>query len=148
MKLLITLLLSINLYAQDALYFFPQDAKKAKEKIEKLMKNAKYSIDIAMYNFGDKKLAKLLDKAQKRGVNVNIFYDKKDVDFKNIEAKILKKKLHTKIAIFDKSIVVFGSPNWTKNSFKENYEVLYITDNEKLLIEFNKFFNTLESIKK
>lgn len=148
MKLLIILLLSINLYAQDTLYFFPQDAKKAKERIEKLINNSKYSIDIAMYNFGDKKLAELLDKAQKRGVSVKIFYDKKDVDFKNINAQTLKKKLHTKIAIFDKNTVVFGSPNWTKKSFKENYEVLYITDDEKLLTEFNKFFSTLESIKK
>jgi len=148
MKLLIILLLSINLYAQDALYFFPQDAKKAKKRIEKLINNSIYSIDIAMYNFGDKKLAKLLDKAQKRGVSVKIFYDKKDVDFKKINAKTLKKKLHTKIAIFDKNTVVFGSPNWTKKSFTENYEVLYITDDEKLLTEFNKFFSTLESIKK
>jgi len=148
MKLLIILFLSINLYAQDTLYFFPQDAKKAKQKIEKLINNSKYSIDIAMYNFEDKKLAKLLDKAQKRGVSVKIFYDKKDVDFKNIDAKTLKKKLHTKIAIFDKKIVVFGSPNWTKKSFRDNYEVLYITDAKKLLTEFNKFFSTLQSIKK
>jgi phosphatidylserine/phosphatidylglycerophosphate/cardiolipin synthase-like enzyme len=143
MKILIILLLSISLYAKDSLYFFPQDAKKAKSDIEKLINNSKKSIDIAMYNFGHKKIAKLLDKAQKRGVAVKIFYDKKDVDFKNIKAKKLSKKLHTKIAIFDKKTVVFGSPNWTKKSFKKNYEVLYITDDKKLLFEFNKFFKTL-----
>ncbi|MCK9492443.1 MAG: phospholipase D-like domain-containing protein [Sulfurimonas sp.] len=144
MRLFIILLLSISIYAQDSLYFFPQDAKIAKDDIEKLIKSSKHSIDIAMYNFGDKKLATLLDKAQKRGVSVKIFYDKKDVDFKNIDAKTLKRKLHTKIAIFDKKIVVFGSPNWTKKSFKDNYEVLYITDDKKLLAMFNKFFQTLD----
>ena len=123
MKLFLILLLSINLYAQNTLYFFPKDGQKAIKHIEKLIKNSNNSINIAMYNFGYKKFAKLLNKAHKRGVKINIYYDKKTVDFKNIEAKKLDKKLHTKLAIFDKKIVVFGSPNWTKKSFKENYEV-------------------------
>lgn len=144
MKLFLILLLSISLYAQNSLYFFPKDAKKAKNEIEKLINNSKQSIDIAMYNFGDKKLAKLLDKAHKRGVKIKVFYDKKDVDFNEVKVKTLDKKLHTKIAIFDKKIVVFGSPNWTKKSFKKNYEVLYITDDKKLLKEFNKFFKSLD----
>ena len=143
MKLFLILLLCINIYAQDKLYFFPKQAKEAKTDIEKLIKNSKKSIDIAMYNFADKKFAKLLDKAHKRGVRVTVFYGKKDVDFKNIQAKTTDKKLHTKIAIFDKRTVVFGSPNWTKKSFKENYEVLYITDDKKILADFNNFFKSL-----
>lgn len=144
MKLFLILLISISLYAQNSLYFFPHDAKKAKSDIEKLINSSKFSIDIAMYNFGDKRLAKLLVKAQKRGVKVKVFYDKKDVEFNEVQAKTLDEKLHTKIAIFDKKIVVFGSPNWTKKSFKKNYEVLYITDDKKLLKEFNKFFKSLD----
>lgn len=144
MKLFLILLLSINIYAQNTLYFFPQDAKSATKEIEKLITNSKESIDIAMYNFEHKKFAKLLNEAQKRGVDVNIFYDKKDVDFKNIKTKKVDKKLHTKIAIFDKKIVVFGSPNWTKKSFNNNYEVLYITDDKKLVSKFNNFFKTLD----
>ncbi|EQB39787.1 hypothetical protein M947_04215 [Sulfurimonas hongkongensis] len=144
MKLFLILLISINLYAKSSLYFFPKDAKRAKDDIEKLINSSKHSIDIAMYNFGDKKLVKLLQKAQKRGVIVKVFYDKKDVNFKNIKAKTLDKKLHTKIAIFDKKIVAFGSPNWTKKSFKKNYEVLYITNDKKLLREFNGFFEKLK----
>nr|WP_321267795.1 phospholipase D-like domain-containing protein [uncultured Sulfurimonas sp.] len=144
MKIFIILLLSISLYAKDALYFFPQDAKKAQNEIEKLINNSNQSIEIAMYNFGHKKIAKLLDEAQKRGVEVKVFYGKKDVNFKNIDAKTVDRKLHTKIAIFDKKTVVFGSPNWTKKSFKNNYEVLYITDDAKLLAKFNEFFKTLK----
>jgi phosphatidylserine/phosphatidylglycerophosphate/cardiolipin synthase-like enzyme len=143
MKLFLILILSINIYAQNTLYFFPADAKAAKQKIQSLIKNSKESIDIAMYNFEHKKFAKLLDKAQTRGVKVTLFYDKKDVEFKNIDAKKTDKKLHTKIAIFDKQTVVFGSPNWSKKSFKENYEVLYITDDKKIVLQFNKFFKEL-----
>ena len=144
MKIFLILIITINIYALDKLYFFPKDAKEARKSIEKLIKNSKESIDIAIYNFGDKKFAKLLDKAKKRGLYVNIFYDKKTIDFKNIKAKKVDKKLHTKIAIFDKKIVVFGSPNWTKKSFKENYEVLYITDDTKIVSKFNDFFKTLD----
>ncbi len=143
MKIFLILIITINIYALDKLYFFPKDAKEARRSIEKLIKNSKESIDIAIYNFGDKKLAKLLDKAKKRGLDIDIFYDKKTVDFKYIKAKKVDKKLHTKLAIFDKNIVIFGSPNWTKKSFKENYEVLYITDNNKIVSQFNIFFKKL-----
>jgi phosphatidylserine/phosphatidylglycerophosphate/cardiolipin synthase-like enzyme len=143
MKFFLFLILCLNIYAQEIVYFLPKDSKKAKKNIENLINNSKVSIDIAMYNFGYKKFAKLLDKAQARGVKVKIFYDKKDVNFKNIDAKKLDKKLHTKIAIFDKKIVVFGSPNWKKKSFKDNYEVLYITDEKKIITQFNEFFETL-----
>ena len=144
MRLFLILILSINIYASDKLYFFPKEAKKAKEHIEKLIKNADKSIDIAMYNFGDSKLAKLLKKADKRGVDVKIFYTKKDVSLPDEGIKITKRKLHTKIAIFDKKTVVFGSPNWTKKSFKDNYEVLYITDKKKIVLRFNEFFKELD----
>lgn len=146
MKLLLILLLTLSLYAKDTLYFLPNDGDKAIDKIENLIKNSKVSIDIAMYNFKYNRFAKLLDNAKKRGVKVTIFYDKKDVKFKYISAKKVDKKLHTKIAIFDKKSVVFGSPNWSKKSFKENYEVLYITDDKKLLSKFNDFFLKLEML--
>ena len=144
MKLFLILLLSINIFAQDKLYFLPADSKKAIKHIEKLIENSNTSIDIAMYNFGYSKFARLLESAQKRGEKVNIFYDKKDVNFKNIISKQVDKKLHTKIAIFDKKTVIFGSPNWTKKSFKANYEVLYITDDKKIVSKFYQFFRELE----
>lgn len=143
MKILLILLLSISIYAKDTLYFLPEDSKDAINKIEKLIKNSKKSIDIAIYNIKYERFAKLLDKAQKRGVKVTLLYDKKDVDFKYVDAKKVDKKLHTKIAIFDKKTVIFGSPNWSKKSFKTNYEVLYVSDDEKLLKKFNKFFTNL-----
>ena len=146
MKLILILLLSISLYAKNDIYFFPQDANKASDDIAKLINESKTSIDIAMYNFKYNKFAKLLQKAKDRGVKVKIFYTKKDIDFKDIKAIAVKdRKLHTKIAIFDKKIVAFGSPNWKKKSFTKNYEVLYITDDKKLLLEFNKFYKMLEN---
>ena len=143
MKLLLILLLTINIYAQDKLFFLPKDGKAAKKCIEKLIKKSQTSIDIAMYNIEDKKIAKLLSKAYNRGVAVTIFYDKKGVKLSHVNKMKVKQKLHTKIAIFDKEIVVFGSANWTRENFKENYEVIYVTDDEKIVSQFNDFFETL-----
>jgi len=143
MKQILILLLCINIYAQDKLFFLPQDGKVAKKCIEKLIKKSQTSIDIAMYNIEDKKIAKLLSKAYNRGVDVTVFYDKKGVKLSHVNKTKVKQKLHTKIAIFDKKIVVFGSANWTKENFKENYEVIYVTDDEKVVSQFNEFFKTL-----
>ena len=140
--IIISLLLSITLYAKEYIYFLPEDSKLAKDHIVKLIKNSKTSIDIAMYNLGYKKFIKQLKKAKKNGVDVNIVYDK-GADLSKLEAKKIKEKLHTKLAIFDKKIVVFGSANWTKASFSENYEIIYISDDEKLVNKFNKFFKGL-----
>ncbi len=140
--IIISLLLSITLYAKEYIYFLPADAKKAKNHIEKLIKNSKSSIDIAMYNLGYKKFIKQLKKAKKKGVEVNIVYDK-GADLRKLDARKLKEKLHTKLAIFDKKTVVFGSANWTKASFSENYEIIYISDEENLVSKFNTFFKGL-----
>ena len=98
-----------------------------------------------MYNFKYKKFVKALKNAAKRGVKVKIYYYKKKVEFnKKIQIIKIKKKLHTKIAIFDKKKVVFGSLNWTKDSFVNNYEVMYITDKKEIVKEFNTFFNSIK----
>ena len=144
MKFILILLLTLNLYAKDKVYFLPKDADKAEDYIETLIKNSKTNIDIAMYNFSHDKFAKLLRKAKKRGVKVKVYYDKEDVKFGKVKTKRVSKKLHTKIAIFDKETVVFGSANWTVENFRNNYEVLYITDKKKIVSQFNEFFEELD----
>jgi len=143
MKFILIILLALSLYAKDKVYFLPKEAKKAEKTIEKLIINSKTSIDIAMYNFAHDKFAKLLRKAKKRGVKVKVYYEKEDVKFGKVKTKKVRKKLHTKIAIFDKQIVVFGSANWTVENFQKNYEVLFITDKKKIVSKFNSFFKDL-----
>ncbi len=122
----------------------PKEGKKAQNAIERLIKEATTSIDIAMYNFAHDKFTKLLKKAKKEGLKLKIYFDKEDFKFGKLKTKQVDRKLHTKIAIFDKKIVVFGSANWTEENFKKNYEVLFITDKEKIVSKFNKFFKGLD----
>jgi len=143
--LFLNIILFVNLFAIENVYFLPKQSSEAKAEILNLINNAKTNIDIAMYNFKYKKFAKALKKAEKRGVAVKIYYYKKKLDFsKKITLIKIKNKLHTKIAIFDKKRVVFGSLNWTKESFNNNYEVMYITDKKDIVKEFNTFFNSIK----
>ena len=144
-SLIISLILFANVFASENVYFLPKQTNEAKAEILSLINNAKSNIDIAMYNFKYRKFAKALGNAAKRGVDVKLYYYKKKVTLdKKIKAIKVKTKLHTKIAIFDKKKVLFGSLNWTKDSFKNNYEVMYITDKKDILKEFNEFFKTIK----
>lgn len=133
-KLLLVLFFYVSLFGYDKIYFLPDDSKKTKEEIVYLLENAKTKIDIAMYNFSYEKFLKALKKAHKNGVQITIIYEKSDLKFPK-EFKLIKpkRKQHIKLAIIDDKIAVYGSSNWTKDSFNENYELLNITnDKEKL----------------
>ena len=139
---------------QNHVYFFPKQADEAKDKIVELIANSKDTIKISMYNFSYKKFAKELVEASKKGVKIQVILDEKKVEeddeiYKylkknDIEIIISKKKLHTKIAIFDNKIALIGSLNWTKESFEENYDLIYITDDKKVIdkiVEIKEIFN-------
>lgn len=156
LKLLFTLfLLAVTLNANDTLFLLPKESKNAQEHIETLIKTAQKSIDVAMYNFELKEFAKALVKAQKNGVEVNVFLDAQKIKDKASEYDYLRKngvrvfiigkeKLHTKLAIFDKHTAVFGSSNWTKESFDENYEIIYVSKQQEILEKLNTLIKELK----
>ena len=135
---------------QNHVYFFPKQAEEAKDKIVELIANSKDTIKISMYNFSYKKFAKELVEASKKGVKIQVILDEKKVEeddeiYKylkknDIEIIISKKKLHTKIAIFDNKIALIGSLNWTKESFEENYESLLMSNNKEIIADIDNFF--------
>lgn len=156
---LLVILLSFNLYSKDnrtyistnmnEVYFLPKESNKTKENILNLIKNAKESISIGMYNFSYKKFAKELVSSSKNGIKIKIVLDKSKIKknnkiykyFKNngIDVKIADKKLHTKVAIFDEKVAVLGSINWTKESFKDNYEIVLFTKDKKIINKMLSF---------
>ena len=135
---------------QNHVYFFPKQADEAKDKIVELIANSKDTIKISMYNFSYKKFAKELVEASKKGVKIQVILDEKKVEeddeiYKylkknDIEIIISKKKLHTKIVIFDNKIALIGSLNWTKESFEENYESLLMSNNKEIIADIDNFF--------
>ena len=158
---LIIIFLSFNIYAKEnktfsltntnEIYFLPKEADLAKDNILRLIKKSKKSILIAMYNFSYKKFAKELVTSAKDGVKITIILDKSKVDKKDkiykylksngINVKIANKKMHLKIALFDENIAILGSTNWTKESFKDNYEVVLFTRDKKVINKIQDSLN-------
>lgn len=144
----------VNLNASSEFFFLPKDGEKAKDKIVSLIEKSDKSIDIAMYNFSYKKFLKELEKASKRGVKVNLYLDKekldkndkihKFLDKSGIKYKVLPNKNHIKLALFDEKTAIFGSINYTKESFEENFELLYLTTKDSDIKSLKELFNSLE----
>lgn len=148
----ISIFLVINLFANE-IYILPKQSEDIKDKISESITSAKSEILIAMYNFSYKKFAKDLVEASKNGVKITVFLDAKKVkedseifDFlkKNgIKVILVKDKMHLKLALIDSKIAIFGSINWTKESFEENYELVYISEDKKTIDELTSFIKTL-----
>lgn len=159
--LFITLFLFSNLlFSNEAILSFnqtlilPKQNEEAKNKIIELISTSKESINISMYNFSYKKFAKELVDASKNGVKIKLILDKSKVEkddkiykfLKNngIEIIIPKDKVHTKVAVFDDKTLLFGSLNWTKESFENNYEILLISNDKKIIYDVNNFINSFK----
>lgn len=145
-KILLICLLVISSFSFDKIYFLPDESSTVQKEIIDLIENAHTSIDIVMYNIDYKKFEKALRKASKNGVNVVIIYEKSKLKFhKNIKLVQTKRKLHIKLAIIDKKFAIYGSANWKKESFEENYEIINITDEKE---KIQKFQEIVEKIKR
>lgn len=149
--------LTFSLFAKDLneIYFLPKQSQEVKEKIISLINESKSSISISMYNFSYKKFVKHLVKAKKKkNIKITVILDKSKVQKDDEVYKILKKnhinvyipskKLHTKLALFDEKILLLGSSNWTKKSFEDNYEVVLVSKNKKIIKKTKKFLDSLQ----
>jgi len=148
-KLLIILLFSFSIFANEV-FLLPDESNLAKQRIGTLIKDAKSSIFVAMYNFTYKKIAKDLLIASNNGIKVIVLLDKEKI-FDNDILKLLenskikvivnkdKNKMHMKAILIDDKIAIIGSTNFTKKSFKENYDLIYISKDEKLVSKLKEF---------
>ncbi|OCL82092.1 phospholipase D-like domain-containing protein [Arcobacter porcinus] len=149
-KLLIIFIFVINIFASET-FILPKDKNIFEKELEKLVLNAEKSIFISIYNFSSKKLAKELIKAKERGVEILVIFDKVKVEEDDKIYKMLKKnkietkiiddkiKMHIKAMLIDENIALIGSANYTKKSFEENYELLYISSEESLINRLKDF---------
>jgi phosphatidylserine/phosphatidylglycerophosphate/cardiolipin synthase-like enzyme len=148
---LISIFMVLNLYSNEV-FILPKQGDEIKDKISDFIQSSKSEIQIAMYNFSYKKFAKDLVDASKKGVKITVFLDAKKVkedseiaDFlkkNDIKVVLVKDKMHLKLAIFDSKLAIFGSVNWTKESFEENYELVYICEDKKTIDSLNSFIKS------
>lgn len=152
--------------ANEIVYFLPFESRQALGHLISLINGAQKNINISIYSFTNKEIAKALKKAAQRGVSINIIYDmesnKKNPKstigylskYKNIQTCLLsglsaknkqyKGLMHQKMAIIDRSVLILGSANWSKSAFENNYETLMLTSNpqsiQKALESYSRMF--------
>ena len=165
-KLLLLSLVTIVLLGSE-LYFLPFEAEAAKKRLLFWIDKSKSSIDIAIYSFTNKTIAKHLKNAAKRGVKIRIVADYKQstksrysqigylAKYKNISIYLLKGKyakkgeyygkMHMKLAIIDNKKLVFGSANWSYSAFRTNYELIYFLQDYAKAKKAKKYFELLYS---
>ncbi len=154
MRVIVLFFLFFSLSFSSQLYFLPKESKEATTKLISLIENSSFSVDVAVYNFTYKKLAKALKDSAKKGVKVTVILDKEKIsEEEKTQYTYLKKeginivltsnKLHIKMAIFDKKTALLGSANWKKESFTKDYEILYFTNENKTLDKLNSIFKEL-----
>ena len=163
MKNIILILLSFSILFSSEVYFMPKDGKKAEQKLYSLYSHAKKEIKITIYTFTNKKLARALKIAAKKGVQIYIIADKEEAKYKrsvipnlaalkNFHVYLLSgkeykdgksAKMHVKLSIIDNNYLITGSANYSYSAFYKNYEYLIINKDRYLINEFKAFFNHL-----
>ncbi len=166
-KLLLCLLFLLSmklLYSYEKIYFMPYEQSQALKDLLQTISNAKSNIDIAIYSFTNREIAKALRDASSKGIKINVIYDisQKTISnstigylekFSNIHTCLLegnsakngkyKGIMHKKMMIVDDKIIAFGSANWSKNAFENNYETLYFTDSPEIIKKANIYYKKM-----
>lgn len=127
------------------------------QRIRSLLNQSKTSIDICIFTITDDRIAASILEAFRRGVAVRIItdndksYDPGSDASRLAEAGIplridqTQYHMHHKFAIFDGSILLNGSYNWTRSAADQNEENIIVTSSRKLILEFSKVFESLWS---
>ena len=110
--------------------------------IERLIAAATTSVEAALYRINNPVLAHALEEAFQRGVRVRLVLDRNKFEEDRTTRQLLSEvsfpyrllygregqgsKMHHKFALFDSSVALTGSYNWTIESETHNYENLLI----------------------
>ncbi len=126
------------------------------EDLINVINHTKEELNIAIYNLDNEQIAEAISSASERGVSIRIIVDEENAENKdskeiltelkklNIPIKIdINGKMHVKLTISDNQTVVTGSFNYTKDSAKDNQEILLTVNNHNLASSMNTTFNEL-----
>lgn len=128
--------------------------KEFPEKVIPLIKQAKSSIEIVVFNWywypdqigaAVQRFNNAIIVAARRGVNVRVIISSDQIVNILSQNKVKAKKflshrtLHTKLMIIDDTIAILGSHNYTEAAFTTNYEVS-IGIQEKRIVKRLKFY--------
>lgn len=132
--------------------------KEYPNKVIPLIKNAKHSIKIVMFDwrwypdyieYPIQQFNVALLQAHKIGVKVSAITNFKDIADRLQKLGMKSKHLvrnrlvHTKLMIIDDEIAIIGSHNFTNNAFSHNFEISVIVDEKSEIERLTKLFNDM-----
>lgn len=127
--------------------------------IERLLLDARVSVDAALYRITNPRLARALGKARDRGLRVRLLVDRNKYQATAVTRKLIAEnslpfqaiygrkekgsKLHHKFAVLDRHIVLTGSYNWTIDSEERNFDHMLVLRDTDLVLAYQQEFERL-----
>jgi len=134
-------------------FFSPSD--NCPRRIRGLLARAKHSIDICVFTITDDRLSSAILDAHRRRVKVRVITDDDKTTDRGADAERLAEAgvdlrvdrsiyhMHHKFALFDRSLLLTGSYNWTRSAADSNEENFIITGDLRFIEPFSKLFEKL-----
>lgn len=120
-----------------------------------LFRSAKSAADVCVFTITDDRIRDAMLDAHRRGIKIRVISDdeKSEDRGSDIEAFIAagievitdrtEAHMHHKFAIFDGKLLLTGSYNWTRSAAMANQENIALTEDTKLIREFQREFDNL-----
>lgn len=134
-------------------YFAPlQDCA---QQLRQLFDEATSCVDVCVFTITDDSITRAILQAHRRGLAVRIITDDEkswdrgsdiwELATAGVAVRLdgSEEHMHHKFAIFDRSLVVTGSYNWTRSASLRNQENIVLTDDRRLLKLFCAEFERL-----
>lgn len=140
-------------FSYNRVFFSPGNGIKGS--IRKLLRDARFSVDLCVFTITDYELARSILACQKRKVKIRIITDdKKILDHGSVILKLKEAgvqiktdhshyHMHNKFGIIDQRVALTGSFNWTYTATKHNQENLLATSNFDIVKQYEAEFNRL-----
>lgn len=123
--------------------------------INLIFRTIKQTADVCVFTITDDRIREEMIKAKRRGIKVRVISDDDKSEDRGSDIDYLARQgievitdqtdahMHHKFAIFDKALLLTGSYNWTRSAASQNQENIAITEDTKLIREFQKEFDRL-----
>jgi mitochondrial cardiolipin hydrolase len=127
------------------------------ETLVSLVQGTQRSLDVAVFTLTDDRLAEAMIDLSRRGVPVRVLTDDdkqydRGSDVRRLEAAGIAvardrspHHFHHKFALFDGSVVVTGSYNWTRGADRNNRENFLVSEDPRLIRQYAQGFETMWS---
>lgn len=120
-----------------------------------LLRGARERVDLCVFTITDNAVSREIFEARRRGVKIRLItdndksYDRgsdiEDLERAGVPVRVDRTEahMHHKFGIFDEHTLLTGSYNWTRSAFTQNQENVLVSDDARLVRQFQTEFNRL-----